>query len=375
MLYFDNASTTIVEREVAEYVRNYLLFQYSNVSSPYISAQTVSENISIYRRLTSRIINAQCNEILFTSGATESINIAIKGIAQNYSAKGKHIVTVETEHKAVLETCKYLETIGYEISYLPVNNYGIVDLGLVESVIRSDTILVCVMLVNNETGVIQPIKEISALAHYVGAFFMTDATQAFGKIEIDVNEMGIDILCLSGHKLYAPKGIGALYIRQDPYKIDIPTFIHGGGQERGIRSGTLNVPGIVGLGKACEIAMERMKDDAEKIGSLRDLLEHELLTIPGTFVNGCTKNRLYNVTNICFPDTDANVLIGRLENIAVSNGSACTSAIMQPSHVLKAMGLSDEDCFGSIRFSLGRFNTEEEIHFVIRKFKELFSMN
>jgi cysteine desulfurase len=224
------------------------------------------------------------------------------------------------------------------------------------------------MFVNNETGVIQPIKEIASLAHEVGALFMTHATQAVGKVEIDVNGLGIDFMCLSGHKMYAPKGIGALYVRKG---IKLPAHTHGGGHENGLRSGTLNVPGIVALGKACEIAEQEMKQDAERIVSLRNELEKELLKISDTFVNGSTENRIHNVSNICFKGQDANVMIGRMKNIAVSNGSACTSAIVEPSHVLTAMGLSDGDSFASLRFSLGKFNTEEDIKTVVEIVSEL----
>jgi cysteine desulfurase len=271
----------------------------------------------------------------------------------------------------VLDTCKHLETKGYEVTYLPVSKDGLIDLTELKNSIRVDTILVCVMYVNNETGVIQPIKDIASIAHEAGAFFMTDATQAAGKIEIDVDALGIDLLCLSGHKMYAPKGIGALYVRQRINKVKLPTFIHGGGHERGVRSGTLNVPGIVALAKACEIAQTEMSQDSEKISLLCDELENELLKIEGAFVNGNRENRIYNTTNICFPNVNANVLIGRMKNIAVSNGSACTSAVVEPSHVLSAMGLSEDEAFGSIRFSLGRYNTKDEVISATQLIKEL----
>jgi cysteine desulfurase len=224
------------------------------------------------------------------------------------------------------------------------------------------------MYVNNETGVIQPIKQIASIAHEAGTLFMTDATQAAGKVEIDVDTLGIDLLCLSGHKMYAPKGIGALYVRKG---IKLPTFIHGGGHERGVRSGTLNVPGIMALAKACEIAQSEMKQDAKNISKFRDELENELLKIEGTFVNGKTENRIFNTSNVCFRGIDANVLIGRMKNIAVSNGSACTSAVVEPSHVLTAMGLSEDEAFGSMRFSLGKFNTQKEVLSATKLIKEL----
>jgi cysteine desulfurase len=299
----------------------------------------------------------------------------MKGVAENYSAKGKHIVTVSTEHYAVLHTCKYLESRGYEVTYLPVSKDGLIDLTELKNTLRADTILVCVMYANNETGIIQPVKEIALLTHEAGALFMCDATQAVGKVEIDVDVLGIDLLCMSGHKMYAPKGVGALYVRQRINSVSIPAFIHGGGHEKGIRSGTLNVAGIVALAKACEISQQEMKKDAKRISALRNEMENELLKIEGTFVNGNTEQRIYNTTNICFPGRDANVLIGRMKNIAVSNGSACTSAVIEPSHVLTSMGLSEDDAFSSIRFSLGRLNTESEVKAVVNIISEIFKPN
>jgi len=266
----------------------------------------------------------------------------------------------------VLDTCKHLESKGYEVTYLTVGKDGLIDLSELKNSLRADTILVCVMCVNNETGVIQPIKEIASLAHEAGALFMTDATQAAGKIEIDVDTLGVDLLCMSGHKMYAPKGVGALYVRQRINRVKIPAYTHGGGHEQGLRSGTLNVAGIVALAKACEIAQSEMKQEAERISALRNELENELLKIEGTFVNGKTEYRIFNTTNICFHGNDANVMIGRMKNVAVSNGSACTAALVEPSHVLTAMGLSDDDAFASIRFSLGKFNTITEVNEVCK---------
>lgn len=346
----------------------FLKENFANPSSTHHFGKTINEAVKYARTQVADLIGAEEKEIIFTSGSTEAINIALKGVAENYSNKGKHIITVSTEHKAVLDTCKFLENKGYEVTYLPVQKDGLIDLNELQNVLRSNTILVSVMYVNNETGVIQSIQEIASLAHEAGALFMTDATQAIGKIDIDVNNYGIDILCLSGHKMYAPKGIGALYIRKG---IKLPTYTHGGGHENNLRSGTLNVPGIVALGKACEIAQQEMKQDAEKIINLRNELENELLKISDTFVNGSKQSRIYNVSNICFRGCDANVMIGRMKNIAVSNGSACTSAIVEPSHVLHAMELNDSDAFASIRFSLGKFNTENEIKTVVETIHEL----
>ena len=364
IIYFDNNATTPIDKRVLDAMLPFLTENFANASSTHHFGISANEAIKNARVQVADLIGAEENEIIFTSGSTEAINLAIKGIAENYSAKGKHIVTVSTEHSAVLDTCRNLETKGYEVTYLPVNSDGLIDLTELKNSLRADTILVCVMYVNNETGVIQPIKEIAEFTHEAGALFMTDATQAIGKISVDVDAFGIDLLCMSGHKLYAPKGVGALYVRQRMNRVKLSAFIHGGGHEKGLRSGTLNVPSIVALGKACEISQQEMKQDAERISALRNELENELLKFSGAFVNGNTEKRIYNVSNICFPTVDANVLIGRMKNVAVSNGSACTAAVVEPSHVLQAMGLSDDDAFASIRFSLGRFNTREEIKIV-----------
>lgn len=359
IIYLDNNATTQIDTRVLDFMLPYLKENFANPSSTHFFGTQINEAVKTARTQVADLINANEKEIIFTSGSTEAINIALKGIAENYSEKGKHIITVSTEHKAVLDTCKFLENHGYEITYLNVQQSGLIDLDELKKSLRSDTIIVCVMFVNNETGVIQSIKEIASLAHEYGALFMTDATQAIGKVEIDTKKIGIDILCLSGHKMYAPKGIGALYVKNG---IKLSAYTHGGGHENGLRSGTLNVPGIIALGKACKIAEQEMKQDAERINLLRNELENELLKLPDTFVNGCKHNRIYNVSNICFKGFDANVLIGRMKNLAVSNGSACSSAIVEPSHVLYSMGLNNDDAFASIRFSLGKFNTSEEIN-------------
>jgi cysteine desulfurase len=360
---------------VLEAMLPFLKDNFANSSSTHHYGQCINEKVKQARDQIADFINAESNELIFTSGATEAINIAIKGAAENYSSKGKHIITVSTEHKAVLDTCKDLEKKGFEITYLQVQSNGLIDLVELQKAIRPDTILVSVMYVNNETGVIQPIKEIAALAHKKGAIFMTDATQAVGKIEIDVDDLGIDLLCFSGHKMNAPKGIGAMYFRQRGNKVKLTPQIHGGGHEQGLRSGTLNVPGIIAFAKASEIAIEEMTLSQRNISVLRDKLETELLKLPNTSLNGDLKNRIYNTTNICFKGQDANILIGRMKNVAISNGSACTSAVVEPSHVLKAMGLSDDDAFASLRFSLGKFNTIEDIEIVVNKIKELTQLN
>jgi len=371
LIYLDNNATTPIDNRVLDAILPFLKNNFANPSSTHHFGITSKEAINKARLEVAEFIRAEEKEIIFKSGATEAINIALKGVAESYSEKGKHIITVSTEHYAVLDTFRHLETKGYEITYLTVSRYGLIDLTELKNSIREDTILVCVMHVNNETGVIQPIKDIASITHEAGSLFMTDATQAVGKNEIDVDALGIDLLCLSGHKIYAPKGIGALYVRQRINNVKLPTFIHGGRHERGVRSGTLNVPGIIALAKACEIAKTEMNQDSERISALRDELENELLKIEGSFVNGNKENRIYNTTNICFPNVEANVLIGRMKNIAVSNGSACTSAVVEPSRVLTAMGLSEYEAFGSIRFSLGKYNTKEEVISATQLIKEL----
>ena len=371
-IYLDYNSTTPTDPRVLEAMLPFLKDSFANSSSTHHFGQSINEKVKEAREQIADLINAEPNELIFTSGATEAINIVIKGVAESYSNKGNHIITISTEHKAVLDTCKDLEKKGFEVTYLPVQTNGLIDFEELQNAIRTDTILVSVMYVNNETGVIQPIKEIAYIAHEKGALFMTDATQAVGKLEIDVDDLGVDLLCFSGHKMYAPKGIGALYIRN---KTKLTPQIHGGGHEQGLRSGTLNVPGIMALAKTCEIANEEMDLNKRSISILRDKLETELLKLPNTSINGNIENRIFNTTNICFKGQDANVLIGRMKNIAVSNGSACSSAVVEPSHVLKAMGLIDDDAFASLRFSLGKFNTIEDIEIVIQKINELTQPN
>lgn len=322
------------------------------------------------RRQVAELINCLDQEIIFTSGATEAINLAIKGVWENYRTKGKHIITVRTEHKAVLDTCAALGKKGAELTYLPVNREGLIDPEELKNALRPDTILVAVMYANNETGVIQPVKQIAELVHANGSIFMCDATQAVGKMNMDVEDEHIDLLCISAHKMYGPKGVGALYVRRKAPRVSLFPQTDGGGHERGIRSGTLNVPGIVGLGKACEIAKAEMWDDAVRISKLRTRLEQFLCDLPGVFINGSTRHRLFTTTNICFPGIRSESLIGKLPHIAVAMGSACTSAIAEPSHVLKAMGLNDEESYSSIRFSLGRYTTGEEIMETIERVTE-----
>jgi cysteine desulfurase len=341
---------------------------FANASSTHHFGLDVKKSVIAAREKIAELVNADTGEIIFTSGATESINLALKGLAFHPKNTKKHIVTVQTEHKAVLDTCKYLETIGFEVDYLPVNREGILDVEQLKKLIREDTLVVCVMWVNNETGVIQPIKEASKLAHDFGALFMTDATQAVGKIKTDVLENEIDLMTFSSHKMYGPKGAGALYINKETvYNKNILPLLHGGGHESGVRSGTLNVPAIVGFGKACEILIDDMEYNEERVGKLRDLLEVELLKIKGAFINGSKTKRLYNTLNICFPNFDANMFIDKHSNIAVSNGSACTAALVQPSHVLSAMGLTEDEALGSLRISLGIMNKESDTKKILNR--------
>ncbi len=369
-LYFDNNATTPTDPRVVEAMHPYFTDMYANAASTHRFGKKVSDLLQQARNQVSSLLNASSGEVVFTSGATESINLALKGLAQTSVKKGYHIVTLSTEHKAVLDTCVYLESIGYEVDYLPVQRDGLVDLSTLKEHLRPDTVLVACMLVNNETGVIQPIQEISSLAHQVGAYLFTDATQAFGKIPIDVETAGIDLLAFSAHKIYGPKGVGGLYVRKG---IRLEPIIHGGGHEQGFRSGTLNTAGIAGLAKAALIAEQEMKADRERIKYLRELLEKGLLEIEGAQVNGNPISRLYNVTNVSFEGIQSDVLIKALDNISVSSGSACTSALPEPSYVLKAMGIPNERAFASVRFSLGRFNTKDEVLQVIEKTKHLIA--
>jgi cysteine desulfurase len=372
MIYLDNNSTTKIDDRAMEAMLPYFTAYYGNAASNHAFGVEINQAVKKARMQVADLLGCDPNEIIFTSGATEAINLAIKGIAKSYFSKGKHIITVATEHPAVLDTCKSLEDEGFEVTYLGVNSDGLVSLSDLKQSLRTDTILVSVMYGNNETGVIQPIKEISKIVHQAGVFFMTDATQAAGKIPINVSEMGIDLLTLSAHKFYGPKGIGGLYCRsRQPNKVKIPALLHGGGHEKGLRSGTLNVPGIIGFGKASEIALGEMKKNEKNIRELRDYLESEFLSTGLAFLNGSKQNRLYNTSNICFKDADADAIIAGLENIMVSNGSACTSAKIEPSHVLKSMGLLDQEAYSSIRFSLSKFNSMKEIDITIIKISQI----
>ena len=323
------------------------------------------EGVDYAREQVAKLIGATEKEIIFTSGATESDNLAIKGVFEMYKEKGNHIITAVTEHKAVLDACKHVEKLGGRVTYLSVKEDGLVDLEVLEAAMTPETILVSIMYGNNEIGVIQPVKEIAAIAHKHGALFMTDATQAVGKIPVDVIADGIDLLALSAHKMYGPKGVGALYVRRKGPRVKVTAQMDGGGHERGMRSGTLNVPGIVGLGKACEIAGQEMESEAKRLSALRDKLESGLTVLEESYVNGNVEHRLPHVANISFKYVEGEGLMMAMKDLAVSSGSACTSASLEPSYVLKSLGLSDDLAHSSIRFGLGRFTTEEEVDYAI----------
>ena len=324
------------------------------------------EGVDYAREQVAKLIGASEKEIIFTSGATESDNLAIKGVFEMYKEKGNHIITAVTEHKAVLDACKHVEKLGGRVTYLPVKEDGLVDLAVLEAAMTNETILVSIMYANNEIGVIQPVKAISDIAHKYGALFMTDAVQAVGKLPVDVNRDGIDLLALSAHKMYGPKGVGALYVRRKGPRVKVTAQMDGGGHERGMRSGTLNVPGIVGLGKACEIAGLEMESEAIRLATLRNKLESALTVLEESYVNGNVNYRLPHVANISFKYVEGEGLMMAMKDLAVSSGSACTSASLEPSYVLKSLGLSDDLAHSSIRFGLGRFTTEEEVDYAVQ---------
>lgn len=372
-IYLDNNATTPVDSRVLESMLPFFTKYFGNAASnSHTFGWQASEAVDIAREQVAQLVNAEPNEIVFTSGATESDNLALKGVFEMYGAKGNHIITVKTEHKAVLDSCKHLEKLGAEVTYLDVGRDGLIDIEELEGSIKPNTILISIMYGNNEIGVVQPIKEISKIAKNNNVLFFTDATQAAGKIPVNVIKDGIDLMAFSAHKIYGPKGVGALYVRRKNPRVRITAQIDGGGHERGMRSGTLNVPGIVGFGKACELCKVEMQKDAEKTARLRDKLENELLLIQGTNVNGSRIHRLPNTSNMSFKNVDSTDLMMKFsKNLALSSGSACTSATQSPSFVLKALGLSDEMAFSSLRFGLGRFTTEEEIDYTIQQFQHL----
>lgn len=363
IIYLDNNATTRVDDQVLNTMLPYFTEFYANSTASHLSGLLIKEAVENAAWQTADLLNADADEIIFTSGATEAINLAIKGLANQ---ERKHIITISTEHKAVLENCNFMESIGFEVTYLPTASDGILDLKLLEETITNKTLVFIGMFSNNETGVIQKIAEISSLLNEKNVLFLCDATQAVGKISIDVKKLGIDLLTLSAHKFHGPKGVGALYLSAKAKTKLIPQII-GGGQQRKLRSGTLNTSGIIGLGKACEIAVNQLEENENRIKLLKDKLENGLLHFEGSFVNGNTQNRICNTSNICFPGVNSEQLILALGNISVSNGASCSAVTSEPSHVLKAMRLSDEEALSSIRFSLSKYTTLEEIEITIER--------
>jgi cysteine desulfurase len=365
-IYMDNHATTPVDPRVLAEMLPYFQEKFGNAASrnhPF--GWAAEEGVEVARERIAKLVGATAKEIIFTSGATESDNLAIKGVAEMYKQKGNHIITAVTEHKAVLDTCKRLEKYGYRVTYLPVQKDGLVDLDDLKRAMDDKTILVTIMAANNEIGVLQPVEEIGKLCRERGVIFHTDAVQAIGKVPVDVNKQNIDVMSITAHKLYGPKGVGALYVRRKNPRVQISPIIDGGGHERGMRSGTLNVPGIVGLGKACAIASEEMPREACHIAGLRNRLKDSIMSrLDEVYLNGSWEHRLPGNLNISFAYVEGESLLMGINDIAVSSGSACTSATLEPSYVLKALGTGDDLAHSSIRFGIGRFNTENEVDYV-----------
>jgi len=379
-IYMDNHATTPMDPRVLEEMLPYFMEKFGNAASRNHSfGWAAEEGVETARERIAKLIGATTKEVIFTSGATESDNLAIKGVAEMYREKGNHIITAVTEHKAVLDTGKRLEKYGYRVTYLPVQKDGLIDLDDLKRAIDDKTILVTIMAANNEIGVLQPIAEIGKLCHERGVIFHTDATQAIGKVPVDVTKQNIDLASISAHKMYGPKGVGALYVRRKNPRVQISAIIDGGGHERGMRSGTLNVPSIVGLGKACALAQEEMPQESCRLPGLRNRLRDRITSrLDEVYVNGSMDHRLPGNLNISFAYVEGESLLMGINDIAVSSGSACTSATLEPSYVLKALGLGDDVAHSSIRFGIGRFNTEAEVDYVadklidtVRKLREL----
>jgi len=368
-IYMDNHATTPMDPRVFETMRPYFTEIFGNAASRNHSfGWQAEEAVEKARKQIADLIGATPKEIIFTSGATESNNLAIKGVAEMYAEKGNHIITAATEHKAVLDTCKHLEKEGLRVTYLPVQTNGLVDLDALRAAITDKTILVTLMYANNEIGVIQPVAEIGKIVKERGALFHTDAVQAVGKVPVNVIKDNIDLLSLTGHKIYGPKGCGALYVRRKGPRVQVTAQMDGGGHERGMRSGTLNVPGIVGLGEACALCQKEMPEESRKMAFLRDKLRNKLeAELDECYINGTMDSRLPNNLNISFAYVEGESLLMGINDIAVSSGSACTSATLEPSYVLKALGAGDDLAHSSIRFGLGRFNTEDEVDYVAAK--------
>ncbi|RKS03065.1 cysteine desulfurase family protein [Flavobacterium sp. 102] len=365
-IYLDNAATTKVDNRVLEAMLPYFTEIYGNASSNHTFGELAKKAIEMAREQTAAIINAKASEITFTSGATEAINLALKGYVEANIEKGNHIITVKTEHKAVLATCEYLEERGIEVSYLNVNQEGLISLQELQEAIRPDTILIAIMYVNNETGVIQPIEDIGKIAHQNNIVFFCDATQAIGKIKVDVANDNIDMLCFSGHKFNGPKGIGALYKKKE---IQLTPLLHGGGQENNLRGGTYNTPLIVGLGKACEIAQKELKINASVTEEISIYLSQKVKQIPNSVIIGSEKLKAYNIVDVLIPGLNSEVFIAMTSNLSLSNGSACTSQIIESSHVLKAMKLDDQECKQTIRISIDKTITKNQIDELVNTLK------
>ena len=379
-VYMDNHATTRMDPRVFEAMKPYFMEVFGNAASRNHSfGWEAEEAVEKSRRQIGDLIGATAKEIVFTSGATESNNLALKGVAEAYGERGNHIITQVTEHKAVLDTCRRLEREGIRVTYLPVKLDGLIDLDQLRNAITDQTILISIMYANNEIGVVQPMKEIGQIAKKKGVLYHSDAVQAVGKIPVNVAEDGIDLLSLTGHKIYGPKGVGALYVRRRNPRVQLTAQMDGGGHERGMRSGTLNVPGIVGLGAACEIAKAEMPEESKRVSFLRDKLKNKLTAeLDEVFINGSMKHRLPHNLNVSFAYVEGESLLMGINDVAVSSGSACTSATLEPSYVLKALGAGDHLAHSSIRFGIGRFNTEEEIDYVgnrvidvVKKLREL----
>ncbi|HOK44750.1 MAG TPA: IscS subfamily cysteine desulfurase [Bryobacteraceae bacterium] len=379
-IYMDYHATTPVDPRVLDAMLPYFREKFGNAASRnHAFGWEAEQAVEKARKQIADLIGASPQEIIFTSGATESDNLAIKGVARMYAERGNHIITVATEHKAVLDTCKRLAKSGYEVTYLPVQRDGLIDLDQLKNAITDKTILISVMHANNEIGVLQPIREIGRIARERGVLFHTDATQSVGKVPVNVNDDNIDLMSLSGHKMYGPKGIGARYVRRKNPRVQLAAEMDGGGHERGMRSGTLNVPGIVGLGEACAICQREMAEESVRIAALRDRLKDKLQSeLDEIYINGSMEHRLPNNLNISFAYVEGESLMMGMKDVAVSSGSACTSATLEPSYVLRALGVGDDLAHTSIRFGLGRFNTEEEVDYVaarvievVKKLREL----
>jgi cysteine desulfurase len=368
-IYLDNHATTQMDPRVLDAMLPYFTTYFGNAASRNHEFGWVAEQaVDKARKQIADLIGASPREIIFTSGATESDNLAIKGVAEMYAEKGNHIITAATEHKAVLDTCKKLEKSGYRVTYLPVKGDGLIDLDMLREAITDKTILVTIMYANNEIGVLQPVAEIGKICREKGVLFHTDGVQAIGKVPVDVNRDHIDLMSITAHKLYGPKGVGALYVRRKNPRVQLTAQMDGGGHERGMRSGTLNVPGIVGLGEACAICQREMVEETKRLQYLRDKLRNKLESeLDEVYLNGSWEHRLPHSLNLSFAYVEGESLLMGINDVAVSSGSACTSATLEPSYVLKALGLGDDIAHSSIRFGIGRFNTEEEIDYVADK--------